>query len=352
MQQEKYSELQCEHLQSNQVMKQKEIVIEDLKAQIYNAKLKVAEACHITEAALIEKDAALHREKTTQEEMTKLTTTLSEIVQESQNKITNEINAVKNTYSDKICKLETHLKKTKDDLEAKKLELRKFRKMEADLRVKLKQANTVDKTATIMKLEEAYSKLQISECKKQQLLEEVDSLKVTIEQVTRSNEIILNNKEMEKRMLEAKIRNVQNELEVSHLKLGQFGIKVEELNEKVKSIDVHMHHEYELKQSQSDRLLTEKLSEIEANNAKTNKELMEQLQSQIDLNHKWKREVKDVTEKMEKRMEELRKEILNVKKSKRKLEAQLSEAEKKCNEYKGHLFKLCNEFNDIAEEAK
>lgn len=96
--------------------------VEEIKLENYNAKLKVAEACHIIEAALIEKDAALQREVEAREEINKLTTTINDIVQETESKVKSDISVVKEEFANKLHSYKLDLKKCQEDLALKTLE--------------------------------------------------------------------------------------------------------------------------------------------------------------------------------------------------------------------------------------
>lgn len=89
-----------------------------------------------------------------------------------------------------------------------------------------------------------------------------------------------------------------------------------------------------------------KIGEIYGTNHEIQVKLKQQLKMQIELNNKWKNEVHEITDKLEKRIIELRAEVALLKKQKKELETQLQHSISKLKDYKTGLDSLCTDVNN------
>lgn len=90
----------------------------------------------------------------------------------------------------------------------------------------------------------------------------------------------------------------------------------------------------------------EQINEIQTSSNKVQIKLQEHLEMQIELNNKWKSEVYEITEKLQRRLIELKTEITLSKKENTELKIKLGETESKLNEYKNALELLYVDVNN------
>ncbi|KRT82709.1 hypothetical protein AMK59_3856, partial [Oryctes borbonicus] len=136
LQQEKHN-LQAENDKLTSALKEKNKIISMFRIKEKESQMKVNEAIHIVEAALVEKDAALFREKEAKDEAIQLTKALSESVEEANKKAQTELDSAKKQYIEKAQKLKSDMRNLTEFLKQKDLELEKERNAAKVLEEKL-----------------------------------------------------------------------------------------------------------------------------------------------------------------------------------------------------------------------
>lgn len=92
---------------------------------------------------------------------------------------------------------------------------------------------------------------------------------------------------------------------------------------------------------------SEKINEIQSSNHEIQVNLKKQLEVQIELNNKWKYEVHEITDKLQKRLIQLKAEVSLLKKENKDLELKCRNSETKVNEYRVGLETLCIDVNNV-----
>lgn len=89
----------------------------------------------------------------------------------------------------------------------------------------------------------------------------------------------------------------------------------------------------------------EKVGEVQKASKKIHTELQKHLEKQIEINRKWRKEVRNITGKLEKRIKELKHKITTLKQQNRELNGKVSE-------YKDYLEKICSDVDNIFANHK
>lgn len=84
----------------------------------------------------------------------------------------------------------------------------------------------------------------------------------------------------------------------------------------------------------------EKVGEVQKASKKVHIELQKHLQKQIDINKKWRKEVRNITNKLEKRIKVLKLKVTTLKQQNHELNSKLLE-------YKDYLEKICIDVDTI-----
>lgn len=87
----------------------------------------------------------------------------------------------------------------------------------------------------------------------------------------------------------------------------------------------------------------------EAENFKIYNELQQHLKLQMSLNKKWKVEAKSIHEKLSRRIEEIKKELVHSQNLNVDLSNRLKESEMKIERYRQSLQNICKDMNKICK---
>ncbi|GJQ77354.1 hypothetical protein Trydic_g20764 [Trypoxylus dichotomus] len=354
--------LQTDNSRLTSALKEKGKVISTLKIKEKESQMKVNEAIQIVEAALVEKDAALFREKQAKDETAHLTKALSESVEEANKKAQVELDLAKRQYIEKAQKLKADMKNLTEFLKQKDFELEKEKNAAKVLEEKLdimQKGNVSIETSSTSKLllleknlETTFQKLLFSEKKNIQLEAENKSIKDDLEQMANMYNRDIISRETEKVVMENKIGALQKDLDISNSNLVQVASKMEEVNSKLLLIETDLQKQLHLKDVKNEKILSNKIKEIEIANSKLNSNIKKRLVAQIQFNKKWKATMNDIIQKLEKRVHDLKQESHTLRQSKKELRQKLRESEEQLNEYKERLKSLCLDVTKIASFSK
>jgi len=200
--------------------------------------------------------------------MRKMSDILSEVIEETNSKLKQELEQSKQHYSDKLNKIKKDMKNVLQDLETKGNELEKHRNMSKVLEeeverlrkgnINFDESHTSKLLVLEKNLESTFQKLVsfkhfkvtfrivrclfqlLSEKKNIQLSAEKESIKEDLEQMAKHYESDIKSREVEKQILQRKIVNLQNEMDVSNNGLVEVADKVEEVNRKISVIETEL----------------------------------------------------------------------------------------------------------------
>lgn len=329
------------------------------------SKRKVSEAVDLVETALLEKDAALLREKVAKDEAQNLQKILSRIIDEAGEKVIIEVESVKSMYETKYWLLQDEINNLQKDLTNRKEKVNelsaKCDKLENELDKYRSQLdnNGEDSKQNYTKvllleknLEASVQKMLIAERKNIQMQTQTSQLKEEHTLNIECFRIELDRKENDKRILQHTVRKLKNELQVSNSKLLQVAEKVEEVNERIKMMESEIKKENYVKDLQSEERFSATIREVETANQKILNDLMGQLEAQIEINKAWRKEVPDLTDKLERRHKELREEIIELKKRNKELKQELYMANEKLYEYHKYTEDLQEYFKSLPSGLK
>lgn len=97
------------------------------------------------------------------------------------------------------------------------------------------------------------------------------------------------------------------------------------------------------------KALEEKVKNAEAENFKIYSELRQHLKLQMSLNKKWKAEAKSIHEKLSRRIQEIKAELVSSQNVNTDLGNRLKEAENKIEKYRQSLQTICKDVNSICK---
>ncbi|KAI4463963.1 hypothetical protein MML48_4g00006719 [Holotrichia oblita] len=305
--QQENQNLQAERDKLRSSLQEKNKLVSSLRGKEKESQLKVSEAIQVVEAALFEKDAALYREKQAKELEKEKNT--SKVLEERLDIIQKGNLTIETSSTSKLLMLEKNLEST-------------------------------------------FQNLLLSEKKNIQLEAENKSIKDDLEQMANMYNRDIKTRESEKVVLENKISALQNDLDVSNSSLVHVATKMEEVNSKLLLIETDLKKQLHLKDVKNEKILSNKIKEIEIANAKLNKGVKKRLEDQIQFNKKWKATMNDIIQKLEKRVNDLKQESHSLRQSKKELRQKLREAEEQLNEYKERLKSLCLDVTKVANFSK
>ncbi|KAL3267128.1 hypothetical protein HHI36_011268 [Cryptolaemus montrouzieri] len=186
--------------------------------------VKVNEAVQIVEAACMEKDFALMREREAKDEMAKVSKSLLDVIEQAETKLKSEVAQVKSDFNSNLKNVLEDLKKAHSDSLLKQKEINTYAKQCAlleneieRLQNKMSQADMdCDKTSKLLvlekNLEKTFQKLLTSEKENIILNAEISRLKSDMEDMVRHFEKDIKKKEIEKTSLHNKIALMKDEM--------------------------------------------------------------------------------------------------------------------------------------------
>lgn len=95
--------------------------------------------------------------------------------------------------------------------------------------------------------------------------------------------------------------------------------------------------------------MEEKVKNTEAENYKIYNELRKQLKLQMLLNKKWKSESKTIHEKLSKRIQQIKEELVSAESANGELRQKLKDAENKIEKYRKSLQTICQDVNSLCK---
>ncbi|KAF5285341.1 hypothetical protein FQA39_LY04440 [Lamprigera yunnana] len=243
-------------------LKIKNQTINELREKNVECAQKVTEALQIVEAAFREKDAALLREKKYKDEVIKISKTLTEILDETSDKIKEDVNTIRQECDAKLKEAQEMVNKSKDELNTKNTALQKSM-YDMDLNQSVNLLFQLSSEKSLVKLETEKKKI------KSEMEQIINKLQMDIQQLQSEKQaLILNNESLKKRL---KLHN-KNMTEATE--------KIQKLKWTLKSKE---EHDYSMQN-----------------------ELQSYLEQQINLNKKWKKGMYDTIHKYESQLKNLR----------------------------------------------
>ncbi|CAH0559965.1 unnamed protein product [Brassicogethes aeneus] len=354
---------ECLNVNKNQEKKLKEqdrqIILATKKNEEYI--VKIMESIQIVEAALVEKDGALYREKEYKSKILELNDLLNDYMKESQEKLLKETAEIRQEYNKKILEMEQELKDSQNDLKIKAFEIEKLSGkcsiLECEIERVLKGNTHIDESGTSKllvlekNLETTFQKLLISEKQNISLVSQRDAIKNDMEEMTSHFERDIKTREIEKLGMQQKIKQLQNELGEVNENYCKECKKNELLNNKIVHMEKGFNENIETKEKCLLNSHSVKISELH----KTYNEKLDNLKLQMDLqrdvNEKWKTEYKNFTRSFEDVITKQKEEIKKLKKENKKLISKLKASNKEVTEYKSFLNVLSKDASNLTQNA-
>ncbi|XP_044254488.1 paramyosin-like [Tribolium madens] len=326
--------------------------IETLKLKVKECKAKVSEALQVVEAALNEKDAALLREAEAKEETAKLSQTLTEFIDETDLKV----RSIRTDHETRLEQMRQALEANQELVRVKEMEIETYAKKCALLENQIedfrKNRTYVDDggTSKILvlekNLENTFQKLLFSEKQNIQLKSEMEDIKSDLNQMSHYYERDINAREAEKTALKNEIKRLKTELEESFLKVSESTIAINDLNEKMSSMEINFKEQIKETKNSFQQTCQER-QEMETFHQQLVQELQEQLISQTEINKKWRAETKNITQQLEKIITELKAANNKMKLENKVLNERLKDANVKMFEYRKFLEMISHDVTKI-----
>ncbi|XP_044749847.1 desmoplakin-like [Coccinella septempunctata] len=272
---------------------------------------KVNEAVQVVEAACIEKDFALMRELESKDEMSKVSKSLLEAIENAELKLKSEVDQVKSDFNTNLKTVLDDLKKAHSDSVVKQNEINTYAKQCALLeneieRLQTKRGRTEEEEDGNSKLlileknlEKTFQKLLTSEKENIILNAETSRLRADMNDMIRNFENDIKSREIEKTRLNNKIAQMKQERVDGDKKYFELLEELEGMRSKLLEMKRGFKEEMEQKQNEIRLSHSEEINLIRRENETSLKELEDQLESQIELNRRWRSETKIIVAKLE-----------------------------------------------------
>ncbi|XP_050672933.1 uncharacterized protein LOC126970832 [Leptidea sinapis] len=268
------------------------------------AKLKVAEALQLFDFVSAQKTEALKTVSDLKEELTKVKNSIAAVSREAEESYRREIDGVKERYNEKVTDMLEHVKCLDSELVEKGILLNKALRENKILQASnesliIKQNDNIkalDPKLALAeeKLEAIFQDLVASERRNMQLACEKQALAMDMQRVQDWHARELKRRDWEHKLLEGQCEELK--LQVNHLEKS-----LDESRDMVNKMQEMLAARIALSQ----KVVSTKEQELV--------ELKKHLESQMELNNKWKESYVDMTEKMKKKFEELYEENKHLK---------------------------------------
>ncbi|KAK9877668.1 hypothetical protein WA026_019339 [Henosepilachna vigintioctopunctata] len=272
---------------------------------------KVNEAMQVVEAACIEKDYALMREKEAKDEIKKVSKSLLEVIEQAEIKIKSEVDQVKSDFNSNLKNVLEDLKKAHDDSMVKQNEIDIYAKQCALLENEIKRlqnkrshsegdSDRSSKLLTLEKnLERTFQKLLTSEKENIILNAEISRLKSDINDMIRHFETDIKAREIEKISLQNKVSHMKNQLnEMNEKYLDSLKLQ-EDMRTKLLEEKETFKKEMDQKQIEFQISHSKKTEVVNTKYERNIKEMEDQFLAQMEVHQKWRTETKIIVAKLE-----------------------------------------------------
>nr|CAH7767584.1 unnamed protein product [Callosobruchus chinensis] len=351
-------------VQIEKSLKNKDQYIQRILVKNKESEEKVREAVQIVEAALLEKDAALYREKETRDQIQKINQDIDDIVRDTECKIKIEVANVTAQYDKKCQELGDMLRASQEELKMKSLEIEKYQTkcelFESELD-KFRKGNydfsdsNASKLLILEKnLESTFQKLLLSEKHNIQLSSEKETVKRDMEQLAEHYERTLKAKEIERLTLESKIKMLQTRLDEAQISASGLEKKLQQVTEEKTKSEEQLKTERDERDRQ-EKSSSERIKDLTRNYEGNVNELEIKLRSRDEIHTKWVTETKRIIDNMEKLVISLKREVHTVKKDNKRLDNELKNYKEKfgrCKEYMEIISKDVSNISCIRMDIK
>nr|XP_023016021.1 hyaluronan-mediated motility receptor-like [Leptinotarsa decemlineata] len=359
--QSRLQDFEKEKTKLQKTLKNGEDMLQKLTKKNVEYRDKVAEAVQVVEAALHEKDAALFRETEMNIKIEKINEDMKNIMKEMEEKVTNQVEAVKLEYNKRYEVLMAKYNTALEDLKVKSLEIEKFSAKCSFLENEMEkfrrgdvtiQDTNISKLLILEKnLETTFQKLLVSEKVNIQLASEKETIKNDMEQLAGHYERTLKTKEVEKLTLQNKIKQLESYLEEKDLTLKRSNEKLNLGEEEKIEIQKNFKQQLENQEKLMAQVQADKIFEITTAYTERMNQLQNQLDSKDKLSHQWRNETKIIIEKLEKVVGDLKAEVRKLKKDNLKLKEELDKYKNKFEQYRSFLQIISQDVNKISYKA-
>nr|CAI5847178.1 unnamed protein product [Callosobruchus analis] len=344
-------------VQIEKSLKNRDQYIQRILVKNKESEEKVREAVQVVEAALLEKDAALYREKETREQIQKINQDIDDIVRNTENKIKMEVASVTAQCDKKCQELGEMLRMAQEELRMKSLEIEKYQTkcelFESELD-KFRKGNydfsdsNASKLLILEKnLESTFQKLLLSEKHNIQLSSEKETVKRDMEQLAEHYERTLKAKEIERLTLDSKIKMLETRLDETQISVSGLEKKLEQVTEEKVKLEEALKTERDERDRQ-EKISTERLKELTRNYDGKINELELKLKTRDEIHDKWVTETKIIIDNLEKLIISLKREVHTLKKANKRLDNELKDYKEKFGKCKEYLQIISRDVNNIS----
>ncbi|VEN38104.1 unnamed protein product [Callosobruchus maculatus] len=343
-------------VQVEKSLKSKDQYIQKILMKNKESEDKVREAVQIVEAALLEKDAALFREKETREQIQKINQDIDDIVRDTENKIRIEVATVTVACDKKCQELGDTLRTAQEELKMKSLEIEKYQTkcelFESELD-KFRKGNydfsdsNASKLLILEKnLESTFQKLLLSEKHNIQLSSEKETVKRDMEQLAEHYERTLKAKEIEILTLDSKIKMLETRLDEAQLGRSGLEKKLQQVAEERVKFEEELKTERD-ERNRQEKSSSERIKELTRDYDGKINELELKLKSRDEIHNKWVTETKCIIDNLEKLVISLKREVHVLRKENKRLENELKNYKEKYGKCKEYLQIISRDVNNV-----
>lgn len=307
--------------------------IHELVLSNHEAKNKVEEALDIVEKAIRERDAAIIKETQLQEEINQLQLCLQHVIDEAGKKVGCEVEDVRKKYEENISELLKDIPDLKNELQRKSQDLKritmKYKRLEKTASAKLDKekislirGSETELTILESQLSSVYQELERLRLKHEDLLSEKKALEVELGDCR----TLLSDKETQELQLKEQINHLESRIQQKVEDLDECRKRTEFFDNQIRELQKEKKVLSKAVENCNCEKLKIKLKKANVTRSIQMTELEEQVESQMELNQKWKNEVKEMTEKFQERMCQVKKETERLRSKNKKLHSELSTA--------------------------
>ncbi|CAH1956910.1 unnamed protein product [Acanthoscelides obtectus] len=354
--QNRLQQLERSKVKLEKLLKEKDQFINNVLDKNRECQEKVCEAVQIVEAALIEKDAALYREKETRDQMQKINQDIDDIVKDTEFKIKVEVANVKSQYDKRCQELEDMLRTAQEELRIKSLEIEKYQTkcelFESELdkfrkgNYDFSESNGSKLLILEKNLESTFQKLLLSEKCNIQLSSEKEVIKRDMEQLAEHYERILKAKDVERLTLESKVKTLVTRLDEVQLDNSGLEKKLTQVIGENDKIGKELMIERDDRKRQ-EKTYHEQIKELTKTYDDKINVLQLQLESKLKVHNKWVSETKNIIENLEKLVIDLKREVHRLRKENKRLDNELKNSKQKLGKCKEYLKMISRDVDNI-----
>ncbi|KAK6627356.1 hypothetical protein RUM44_009833 [Polyplax serrata] len=309
--------------------------IRELVEKNNEARLKVAEALDVAEKAIVEKDATAIREYQLKEETKRLQLCLEHVIDEAGKKVASEVEETEKKYEERLKTVLKELTEAKSESEKVKEEKKKvfsrYKKLERLTSAKLdkEKINLIKGSETEITILEnhlasVYQELERVKLKYDEMAGEKRKSEEKYSEEIENLKSVATSKEEREAYLEETVKELTSQLEVKVDELSESSRRCEFFLGQVRDLQVENKSLRKTAGKCRCEKLRARLQKLNEMRISQTSELESHVESQMKLNETWKEEVKEMTEKFERKIQLIQKECDDLKAKNKKITNELN----------------------------